>query len=177
MSKIKQFFKNISPLNNRTDMPVLLYIVKVIIIFGFVKCDAELFGEGIVIALHFMLGKNPLQGEIFDYNTITLITYYGYGLMVGIIILYWKLFQKKTVSELGFTRKATSYVIGLAVGVVLAVVSVLSVVLTGAITYNGVFGSINIRYILLILGGFICQGALEEVLCRGVALQLIRNRV
>ena len=56
MSKIKQFIKNISPLNNRTDMPVLLYIIKVIIIFWFVKFGAELIGEGLVIALHFACG-------------------------------------------------------------------------------------------------------------------------
>lgn len=177
MSKIKQFIKNISPLNNRIEMPVLLYIIKVIIIFWFVKFGAELIGEGIVIALHFALGKNPLQGEVFDNNTITLITYFGYGLMVGIVILYWKLFQKKTVSELGFTRKAGSYVIGLALGAVLAAASVLSVVLTGTISYNGVFGNINFCYILLMLGGFICQGAMEEVLCRGIALRLLMKRV
>ena len=97
--------------------------------------------------------------------------------MVGSVILYWKLFQKKTISELGFTRKAGSYVIGLALGAVLAAASVLSVVLTGTISYNGVFGNINFCYILLMLGGFICQGAMEEVLCRGIALRLLMKRV
>ena len=48
MSKIKNFFKNISPLNNRTEMPVILYIIKVIIIFWFVKFESELIGEAIV---------------------------------------------------------------------------------------------------------------------------------
>ena len=62
MSKMKQFIKNISPLNNRTEMPVLLYIIKVILIFWFVKFGSEIICEGIVIALHFALGKNPLQG-------------------------------------------------------------------------------------------------------------------
>ena len=176
MSKIKSFFKNISPLNNRTEMPMILYVIKVVIIFWFVKFGAELIGEAVVIALHFACGKNPLQGEMFDLNTITLITHFGYGLMIGIIVLYWKLFQKKTIAELGFTKNAGTYFIGAVVGVVLILFSVVSVVLTGAITYNGTFTNINHIYIILMLGGFIFQGAFEEVLCRGVVLQLLKDR-
>lgn len=33
---------------------------------------------------------------MFDSKTIALISYYGYGFMIGIVIFYWKLFQKKT---------------------------------------------------------------------------------
>ncbi len=176
MSKIKEFVKNISPLNNRTEMPGILYILKVIIIFWFVKFGAEVICEGVVILLHFACGKNPLKGEIFDYSTITLITYYGYSLMIGIIIMYWKLFQKKSVSELGFTKKAVTCFMGAIIGAVLVLVSVVIIVITGAITYEGVFKSIDYVYILLMLGGFIFQGALEEVLCRGVVLQLLKEK-
>ena len=176
MSKIKQFMKNVSPLNNRTDMPVMLYIIKVIIIFWFVKFGAELIGEGFIIAACFACGKNPLQGEMFDPNIMMLIMYYGYAILVGIMILYWKLFQKKNLSELGFTKKFGSYAIGSVTGTVLVVISVLSVVFTGAITYNGVFENVNTGLIMLMLGGFICQGTMEEVLCRGIALQLLRRR-
>ena len=176
MSKIKQFIKNISPLNNRTDMPVMIYIIKVIIIFWFVKFGAELIGEGIVIAVCFACGKNPLQGEMFDPDIMMLIMYFGYLVLISIMILYWKLFQKETLSDLGFTKKAGSYVIGVIAGAVLVVISVLSVVFTGAISCNGVFENIDTFFILIMLGGFICQGAMEEVLCRGIALQLLRKR-
>ena len=47
MSKIKQFFKNISPLNNRTDMPGILYIIKVFIIFQFVGMNDRAFNRKI----------------------------------------------------------------------------------------------------------------------------------
>ena len=105
MSKIRQFFKDISPLNDRTDMPVMLYIIKVIIVFWFVKTGAELIGEGVVIAVCFACGKAPLQGEMFDPDIMKLIMYFGYLILTGIMILYWKLLQKKTISELGFTKK------------------------------------------------------------------------
>ena len=176
MSKIKQFFKNISPLNNRTDMPEILYIIKVFIIFWFVKTGAELIGEGVVIAVCFACGKNPLQGEMFSPNIMMLIMYYGYVILIGIMLLYWKLFQKKTLSELGFTQKVGSYITGVITGTVLVVISVLLVVLAGAISYNGVFENINNGFILLMLGGFICQGAMEEVLCRGIVMGLLMKR-
>ncbi len=177
MNKIKQLIKNISPLNSRTEMPVILYVIKVIIIFWFVKFGSEGIGEGFVIALLFAGGKNPLQGEMFDSDTMSLIMYYGYGIIIGIIILYWKLFQKKTLSQLGFTKKARTYIVGVLVGTALVVVCVVSVVFTGAITYNGVFSNIDYIYILLMLGGFFCQGAMEEVLCRGIALQLLKDKI
>ncbi len=176
MSKIKQFFKNISPLNNRTDMPGILYIIKVFIIFWFVKTGAELIGEGVVIAVCFACGKNPLQGEMFSPNIMMLIMYYGYVILIGIMFLYWKLFQKKTLSELGFTQKVGSYITGVITGTVLVVISVLLVVLAGAISYNGVFENINNGFILLMLGVFICQGAMEEVLCRGIVMGLLMKR-
>ena len=176
MSKIKNFFKNISPLNNRTEMPMILYIIKVIIIFWFVKFGSELIGEAIVIGLHFICGKNPLKGEMFDAGTIMLITYYGYGIMIGIMFLYWKLFQKKTLAELGFTKKVCAYFVGAFAGLVLIIVSVVSVGFTGALTYHGLFSDIDYIYIFLMLGGFICQGAMEEVLCRGIVLQLLKDR-
>lgn len=153
MSKIKQFFMNISPLNNRTDMPGILYIIKVFIIFWFVKTGAELIGEGVVIAVCFACGKNPLQGEMFSPNIMMLIMYYGYVILIGIMCLYWKLFQKKTLSELGFTQKVGSYITGVITGTILVVISVLLVVLAGAISYSGVFENINNGFILLMLGG------------------------
>ena len=112
MNKVKEFIKNISPFNNRTEMPVILYIIKVIIIFWVFKFGSELVGEVLAIAVHFACGKNPLEGELFDDNTIMLITYLGYSVVIAVIMILWKLFQKKTIAELGFTRKFGSYFVG-----------------------------------------------------------------
>lgn len=176
MRKILQLIKNISPLNNRTEMPMILYIIKVIIIFWFVKTAAELICEVFAIAFHFACGMNPLQGEMFDYQTMILITYYGYALMIGVFILYWKLFQKKTLAQLGFTKRFGTYFIGVVIGMVLVAVSVASVMLTGTMTFNGIFSDIDHTYILLMLGGFVFQGTMEEILCRGIALQLLKDK-
>ena len=63
MNKLKTLLKNISPLNDRSEMPVILYVIKVVIIFWFVKFGSEIICEALAIALHFACGKNPLQGD------------------------------------------------------------------------------------------------------------------
>ena len=176
MSKIKEFIKNISPLNNRIEMPVILYVIKVVIIFWFVKFVSELIGEGIVIGLLFACGKNPLEGEMFDPEIMVLIMYFGYGILIEIVLLYWKLIQKKTLAQLGFKGNIGKYLAGALIGAALVTVSTVLTVLTGAITCNGIFERIDYVYILLMLCGFVFQGAMEEVLCRGVVLQLLKDR-
>ncbi|MBO7451044.1 MAG: CPBP family intramembrane metalloprotease [Clostridiales bacterium] len=177
MSHVKQFIKNISPLNNRSGMPAILYIIKVVIVFWTVKFASELIGEGVVMGIHFAFGKNPLQGEMFSENTMMLIMYFGYALMIGIMILYWKLFQKRSIAKLGFTKQVGTYLIGAVLGTVLVAISAASVILTGTLNYHGVFSCIDSKFIILMLGGFVFQGGMEEVLCRGFVLQLLKDKV
>lgn len=173
---MKRFLKNISPFNNRTEMPEILYVVKIILAFWLCKIVGELIAEGVVILIHFALGKNVLKGETFDPRTITLITYYGYIIVIGIIILYWKLIWKKSLSEMGITKRFSNFYVGAVVGILLVVISVAAVMLTGTIKYNGVFKSIDFVMILFMLGGFIIQGAMEEFLCRGIVLCSLKKK-
>lgn len=173
MSKIREFIRNISPFNNRTEMPKILYVIKVILIFYLFKFGSELVGEGLALAVHFACGMNPFEGEMFDENTITLITYLGYSVMIVIVFLLWKLFQKKTVSELGLTKNFCSYFIGIALGAVLLAVSVISITICGALQFNGVFVNIDVKMVLLLVLCFVFQGAMEEILCRGIVQQLL----
>lgn len=173
---MKRFLKNISPFNNRTEVPTILYVVKIILAFWVCKIVGELIAEGIVILIHFALGKNVLKGEMFDPQAITLITYYNYIIVIGITILYWKLIWKKSLFEMGITKRFSNFYVGAVVGIFLVVISVAAVMMTGTIKYNGVFKSIDFVMILLMLGGFIIQGAMEEFLCRGIVLCSLKNK-
>ena len=173
---MKQLLKNISPFNDRTEMPKIIYVIKIILAFWVCKIVGEVLAEGVAILIHFALGKNPLEGEMFDPQTITLITYYGYIIVIGIVLLYWKIFQKKTLSEMGITKNFGNYFIGAMIGIILDVTSAAAIMLTGMIKYNGVFKSIDFVMILLMLGGFIIQGAMEEFLCRGIVLCSLKNK-
>lgn len=116
---MKQLLKNMSPFNNRTEMPTALYIVKKILAFWVCYIAGLFLAEGVIILLHFAFGKNMLVGEVFDPQTITIIMYYGYIVMAGVALLYWKLVEKKSLSEMGLTKHFGNYFIGAIAGVIL----------------------------------------------------------
>lgn len=173
---MKQLLKNISPFNNRTEMPTVLFVVKKILAFWLCYIAGLFIAEGLIILLHFALGKNMLVGDVFDAQTITLITYYGYIIMASVALLYWKLIEKKPLSEMGLTKDFGNYFIGAITGVILLSVSVFAIVLTGNIKYHGVFENANILVIILLTGGFIIQGATEEILCRGIVFHSLKEK-
>lgn len=173
---MKQFLKNILPFNNRTEMPTVLFVIKKILAFWLCYIVGLFVAEGAIILLHFALGKNMLVGEVFDAQTITLITYYGYIVMFGIALLYWKLIEKKPLSEMGLAKRFGNYFIGAVIGIILLFVSVCAIILTGNIAFRGLFKSADILMIILLFGGFIVQGATEEILCRGIALHTLKEK-
>ena len=156
---MRQFLKNINPFNNQTEMPTALFIVKKFLAFWVCYIAGLFLAEGVIILLHFAFGKNMLVGDVFDVQTITLIMYYGYIVMAGVALLYWKLIEKKPLSEMGLTKRFGNYFIGAILGVILLALSVAAIVLTGNIEYDGFFENAHIPMILLLIGGFIVQGA------------------
>lgn len=173
---MKQLLKNISPFNNRTDMPVAVFVIKKILAFWVCYIAGLFIAEGLVILLHFAFGKNMLVGDVFDAQTITLIIYYGYVVVIGIALFYWKKVEKKPLSAMGLAKGAGTYFIGGVTGILLLMVSVILIVLMGSIEYHGVFENIDIFVIVLFIGGFVVQGAMEEILCRGIVFHALKEK-
>lgn len=173
---MKQLLKNISPFNNRTDMPVAAFVIKKILAFWVCYIAGLFIAEGLVILLHFALGKNMLVGDVFDAQTITLIIYYGYVVVIGVALFYWKKVEKKPLSAMGLAKGAGTYFIGGITGILLLMVSVLLIVLMGGMEYHGVFETIDIFAIVLFIGGFVVQGAMEEILCRGIVFHALKEK-
>jgi len=174
--RIKQFFKDISPLNNRVEMSAALLAVKKILAFMLCYMAGICIAEGAVIILHFALGKNIFIGEQFDGQLITLITLYGYIMVAAAALIYWKIIEKKPLRTMGINRHFGSYFAGAAAGVVLLSVSVAAVVLSGSMEYHGICKKVDVPMILLLTGGFVVQGAAEEILCRGVVLHSLKDK-
>ncbi|MBD5089777.1 MAG: CPBP family intramembrane metalloprotease [Clostridiales bacterium] len=174
---MKTILKSISPFNNRTDMQPILFVIKKILAFYFCYIMGLFIAEGAAILLHFVLGKNMLVGNVFDSQTITLIIYYGYIIVITVMLFYWKLFEKKPLSELGLTKHIGSYFIGIVTAIFLLLISVSIITLTGNMKYDGIFTDTNLLIIILFGGGFIIQGAMEELFCRGFLLHTLQTRV
>lgn len=173
---MKEILKNISPFNNRTDMPTVQFLIKKILAFWLCYIAGLFLAEGAAILLHFAFGKNMLVGDVFDAQTIFLIQLYGYIIIIGIVLLYWKIVEKKPLSAMGLGKGFGSYFIGCLAGCVTLAVCAGAIILTGTIEYKGIFEHIDYRSILLFFGGYIIQGAMEEFLCRGLLLQGLRKK-
>ena len=84
---IKHLLKNISPFNNKTDMPAALYIVKKILAFFFIYGLSACIGEVLVIISLTVMGYDPLNGVMPTGFTAQLIQYYGFGIFLIVALL------------------------------------------------------------------------------------------
>ncbi|MDE7353853.1 MAG: CPBP family intramembrane metalloprotease [Acetatifactor sp.] len=173
---MKQILRDVSPFNNSTKMPVSLFIIKKILAFWVCYIAGLLIAEGLVILLHFALGKNMLVGDVFDAEIITLITYYGYIIIAGVALLYWKVIEKKPLAAMGLSKEISTYFIGIALSVFLLTLTVVIIAATGNIKYQGIFENTDVLVIILLTGGFMIQGAAEEILCRGIVLHALKEK-
>ena len=87
---------------------------------------------------------------------------------VAVVLLYCLLAEGRSLLSLGFTRRgaAVEYAVGILGGLVLFGLPVLLCVVTGTLTLTLAEPAPSLLPLLLCLGGFIIQGASEELLCR-----------
>jgi membrane protease YdiL (CAAX protease family) len=174
---VKAFLKNISPFNNKANMPPGLLVLKKLLAFAVCYCGGLFLAEGIIIGFFFACGKNFLQGEMFSDDVMLLIKLCGMSILIAVSLLYLKLIEKRKLSEIGVTKNISGWLIGAGVGVLLLIVSVSAIMLTGTIKYGGFSTDINISMMLLMLGGYTVQGAAEELLCRGLVFCSLKDKV
>ena len=174
---MKEFIKNISPFNNRTDMPAAMLVIKKLLAFILCFAAGTLLGNAVVIGAMIVGGKKFLQGETFTESTMELLGLYAMAGMIAASVLYWKIIEKRNLSEMGVTGRIGGWLIGALIGVGLLSVCVAAIMITGSISYEGLSKDTNIPMLMLMLGGFIIQGAAEEFLCRGLVLCSLRDRV
>lgn len=175
--KVGQFFKNVSPFNTRDEMPKIQFIIKKLLGYLLANLGSMVLGTAVIVLMHYPLGLDPLKGEAFGGYAGQLFTALNYLLPCLLVLLYWRLFEKKKLSEMFVKKGVGCYLIGLLIGAVLAAACIASVVLTGTVRVNGLTAHPDILSILLSGLMFIFQSAHEELLCRGVAFSSLKNKL
>ncbi|MFK4878527.1 lysostaphin resistance A-like protein [Lactococcus petauri] len=116
--------------------------------------------------------KIPNAGwaEIYD-NTSTLV-------VIIFIIIYCKLIEGRNPDSLGFIQKNVwkNYGIGLLIGLFFITTVFFLNLITGSINISVDFGSIKWWFIIFSFIGFMFQGLMEEVVCRGFIMNSISSR-
>lgn len=174
---MRKFIKNISPFNNRTDMPAAMLVIKKLLAFILCFAAGTLLGNAVVIGAMIVGGKKFLQCETFTESTMELLGLYAMAGMIAASVLYWKIIEKRNLSEMGVTGHIGGLFVGALIGTVLLFVCVSAIMLTGSISFEGLSQDINTSMLLLMLGGYIIQSAAEEFLCRGLVLCSLKDRV
>ncbi len=156
-----------------------LYVIKKLLGFIVVFISSKIIAEAIVILGLATAGYDFLQGEIPSKDSMTLIKYYGYSIHLVITILYCKLIEKRSLESMGIVKKkiAKSYFLGTGIAVTLLCIIFVLCVFSGAVVYYGKDNDINIILILAYLGGFIIQGAMEEIMCRGFLMNSLLYKI
>ncbi|MBQ8795037.1 MAG: CPBP family intramembrane metalloprotease [Clostridia bacterium] len=168
--KAKEFFKNISPFNNREDMSKALYIIKKMLAFFLIYVLFVGIGEVIVIGITMAMGYDPLHGVLPSVDVVMLMKYYGFIVFFVVTLLYCKLFEKRKLKSLGFNKKVFDYFIGAVLAVVLLVVIMFVCCVAGVMSFGGFTSVTDVLYLLALFAGFSIQGSAEELVCRGFLL-------
>lgn len=177
-SAVKNFIKGINPFSMKDEnVPTFFFLIRKILSFIVLYFGCMLIAEPIIIIIHYAMGYDVLHGEMLSPTAMTLMKYYGYIIHIGVIILFCKIFERRSLKTLGFNKKIIGYLKGMLVAVVLLAMCLGLSFLTGSIKYNGIFEVVDYKLILAFMGGFIIQSAMEEVMCRGFLMTSLAKRV
>lgn len=175
--KVRGFIKNVSPFNTRTDMPKPLFAVKKLLGYLIAMMGSMIIGTALIVLAHYPLGIDPLKGECFEGYPGQFFTMLNYCLPCLLILLYWRLFEKKKLSEMYVKKGIGCYLLGGLVGAALIFLCVGAVTLTGAVKINGLAAHQDYIAIALSGGMYVFQSAMEELLCRGVAFSSLKDKL
>lgn len=168
---------NLLPFNNRTEITAPEYVIKKVLAFILIFYVAGVLGEAAVIALYTGMGYDPLHGVMPEGQIAALIPYYGYILFSIVAILYCILIEKRSIQDIGITKKPTDYLIGIVIAVAMLILVVLISILTGSATFIGINRDVNIKGMLLWALAFIIQSSEEEILCRGFLMNTLKKKI
>lgn len=174
---VKKIISISNPFNNKDTDNKLLYITKVILQYLFIYIVGLLVAEGIVIGLHYALGYDVLNGEMMEENTMLLFKYYGYIISIFIAMIFVKKVNKSSIAELGFNKNVMDYFKGFVPAIISLVVIIGILMLLGQIKFEGFNKNVDFKLLFLFFGGFIIQGAMEEILCRGFLMTQLNKKV
>lgn len=174
---LKKIMNIINPFNNEDTDNKLLYIIRIILQYLFIYIVGLLVAEGVVIVFHYALGYDVLNGEMMNIDTMLLFKYYGYIITIITAMIFVKKVNKSSISELGFNQKVTDYFKGFLPAIISLFTIITILMVLGQIHFEGFNKNVDFKLLLLFLGGFIIQGAMEEILCRGFLMTQLNKKI
>ncbi len=168
---------NMLPFNNRMEMSGTEYVIKKVLAFVLIFFMAGVLGEAVVIGLFTGMGYDPLHGVMPEGQIASLIPYYGYILFSIITVLYCKLIEKRSMQDIGLTKRGTDYLLGTLIAVAMLALVLFLCLAIGSVSFLGINRDVSMKGLLLWGVAFIIQGSEEEILCRGFLMNTLKKKI
>jgi len=111
------------------------------------------------------------------YDTMLLSSFYGYLITILAVMLFIKKMNKIEQNKIGLDKNIKTFFRGLLVGIVSLSLIIVTLIICGAVKYNGINNSINWLLFALYLFGYFIQSFMEELICRGFLLHRLKERI
>ena len=174
---MRKFIRKISPFNNETEMASPLYIIKKLLAFFVLYFLGAVIGEGIIFGIFYAMGYDPLHGELPDGDWVIRLSYYGYIIQIALTLLFWRLFEKRRLCDMGLNKKVGGFLKGVGIAVLLLAVIVAVSCISGVMRFEKISFNAKLSELALWLLAFAVQSSFEEILSRGFLQQALRRKV
>lgn len=174
--KTKTIIRNISPINNLTEMPTILFVIKKMLGFFLIYGMSVLLGEALIIGILTAMGYDPLKGVMPTGYFAELLKNYGFAVFFLIALLYCKFIEKRSIKSVGFNKRVYDYIIGGAIALLLLTAIAFVCCVTGVLSFNSIASNFDFLYLIALFIAFIIQSLAEETICRGFLLKSLSNK-
>ncbi len=168
----------INSYKNEKKSPNFIWAIILSLIFMY---GGSLIGSFATVPLYLALSNVPLFFNNQDLLSL-LVTLFSFAFISLLVFFRIKVIEKRSLSSIGFSKNnwLKKYSLGFLIGLVMMSIIVLILLLFGYITVdkNSIqpVGISAISSILVILFGWIIQGATEEIVTRGWLLNVLSSK-
>lgn len=173
----KSIIDHLNPFNNDTNISVVEYTIKKLVVFALIYCFSAVLGEGIIIGILYHMGYDPLHGVMPAGQIGELLPYYGFLVFALVTLAYCRFVEKRTMQSIGFSGKVIDYLAGALLAVILLAIIIGVCCIFDSIMFLGIQANGDFKSLFLWILAFGTQGAAEEVMCRGFLLHSLKEKI
>ena len=176
MMKVLNIFKSINPFSNKNTDNKILYTIKILFTAGVLYFISLLIGEALIIGGSYLFGYNATDNQL-PYDIMLICSFYGYIVTILTFIIFVKKRNKDKLSKIGLDINFKTFFKGVLIGIVSLSLIIILLILFGAIKFVGINNNVNWLFFGLYFGGYLIQGFMEELICRGFILHRLKEKL
>lgn len=140
--------------------------------------DMSRIGDADVLESEMATLMQELTAEISGGTVGLLAQLYSTAVVIALTLVFCLCMERRSPQTMGITREraVSGYGLGLGIGFVMLALAYLLCVATDALEFGGVSRDVSIGFLVLLLVGYVIQGASEEILLRGFLMLSLSRR-